>query len=116
MSAAQHYSTPYSLYVVINAKPGRGGAFERLIRTHIDHMSREDCFLAFVLHRDPTNLERFMFFELWSDRDLYVATRSRDYFRQYIIARAELIIEPIERAEWDVLRVQHASYAVSQES
>lgn len=112
MSAVRIEPQPYSLHVVIKARPNRGDAFEALIRAHIDNMAREDCFLEFVLHRNPADPDRFMFFELWSDRDRYVAIRGKNYFRDYVAARAALIVEPIERAEWDVLRVERAATAV----
>lgn len=88
---------PYALVVRISARKGLGDQFEALMYRLLENLATEDCFVSFNFHRDPTDRDQFMFYELWTDEARYMAVRGRAYFQTYLKDRVPLIEDKVER-------------------
>lgn len=60
-----HPDQPFTLFVVVTIKPGTEELFLETARTVVTGTRQEPGNLAYEVHRDGKNPQRFYFFEKW---------------------------------------------------
>ncbi|MCZ0734483.1 putative quinol monooxygenase [Phreatobacter sp. AB_2022a] len=91
--------------IVLALKPGRAETFLALLAPVLDAMRAEASFINAVLHRDPTDPDRFMLYETWADAaELAEVEMRRAYRATYWQALPDLLREERGIAAWQPLR------------
>ncbi|WP_226553935.1 putative quinol monooxygenase [Celeribacter naphthalenivorans] len=98
-------TTPITVLVTFDVKPGQAEAFRAVLDPVLDAMREEDSFISATLSVDPEHETRFLLVETWSDgAELMTVQLKRPYRAAMNAVFEEILLKPQEVAVWHPLR------------
>jgi quinol monooxygenase YgiN len=82
---------PYCVIAVHRALPGRADAYEKRMLADIEQTRREPGALQFHIHRDRSDPNRFVIYEVWRDVSALREHFEKPFVRQFVADSAEYI-------------------------
>ena len=99
-------SNPITVLVQYQSQPGMEEVTKRELTSLIASVVSEAACISINLHQGISDLTRFMLFEIWTDREIYLGEHMQTTHMQSFIQRAgEFLAGPPEISLWHLLRL-----------
>ena len=89
-------SAPYSLVGKAFAKPGKAEELEEILLSLVEPTRREEGALQYHVHRDRTNPDLFVFYEVWQSIDHLKAHLEQPYIINLLSQRMAFLARDME--------------------
>jgi quinol monooxygenase YgiN len=99
---------PYCLIAKHRAKPGKADAYERRMLADLEKTRAEPGALQFHIHRDRSDPDLFVIYEVWRDIQALHEHFEKPYVKQFVVDSAEYIEGDME-AQWIVMSSQYVT-------
>ena len=99
---------PYCVIAKHRAKPGRADAYEKRMLADLKKTRSEPGALQFHIHRDRSDRNLFVIYEIWRDIAALREHFEKPYVKQFVIDSAEFIEGNME-VQWLVMASEYAS-------
>jgi quinol monooxygenase YgiN len=99
---------PYCVIAKHRAKPGKADAYERRMLADLDKTRAEPGALQFHIHRDRSDPDLFVIYEVWRDLRTLREHYEKPYVKQFVVDSAEYIEGDME-AQWIVMASQYVA-------
>jgi quinol monooxygenase YgiN len=93
---------PYCVIAVHHAKPGQADAYEQRMMADLEMTRAEPGALQFHIHRDRSNPNRFVIYEVWKDISALRDHFQKSYVQQFVADTAKYVDRNME-TEWLVM-------------
>jgi quinol monooxygenase YgiN len=89
-------SSEVVVVAIVTAREGSADAAEELLRGVIPPTHEEDGCLAFALHRDPADAQRFVLIERWASREALDRHLASDHIAAFVARLGEVRDAPTQ--------------------
>jgi quinol monooxygenase YgiN len=91
-----------SLAVIIEAQEGKEDELRKALIALIEPTRKEKGCINFVLHTDPANKGRFMFYENWENKELWNAHLNSPHITAFGNAAGNLVANTLDLTNWKI--------------
>jgi quinol monooxygenase YgiN len=95
-------TSPYCVIAKHRAKPGKADAYERRMLADLANTRAEPGALQFHIHRDRSDPDLFVIYEVWRDVKALREHFEKPYVKQFVVESAEYIAGDME-VQWLVM-------------
>jgi quinol monooxygenase YgiN len=99
---------PYCVIAKHRAKPGKANAYERRMLADLDKTRAEPGALQFHIHRDRSDPDLFVIYEVWRDIHALNEHFKKPYVNQFVVDSAEYIEGDME-VQWIVMASEYVT-------
>ena len=99
---------PYCVIARHRAKPGKADAYERRMLADLEKTRAEPGALEFHIHRDRSDPDLFVIYEVWRDVQALREHFEKPYVKQFVIDSGEYIEGGME-SQWIVMASQYVA-------
>ena len=93
---------PYCVIAIHYAMPGRADAYEQRMMADLEMTRAEPGALQFHIHRDRSDTNRFVMYEVWKDISALRDFFQKPYVQQFVAHTAEYVGRNME-TQWLVM-------------
>jgi quinol monooxygenase YgiN len=93
---------PYCVIAVHHAIPGRANAYEQRMMADLKMTRAEPGALQFHIHRDRSNPNRFVIYEVWKDLSALREHFEKPYVKQFVLDTVEYVDRNME-TQWLIM-------------
>ncbi len=99
---------PYCVIAKHRARPGKADAYEKRMLADIPNTRAEPGALQFHIHRDRSDPNLFVVYEIWKDRDALLKHFEMPYVKKFVADAAEYVAGDME-VEWLIMATSYTA-------